>query len=757
MRQTVNRILTESRRRCAEEYTTPITEEIPSQLRSVSYSLRAPAPDKQVNTIVERLVATHDAALLNANNKKTHKSNLSKNEKDGLKWLQDMSSKGKVSVVQADKGGAILIVKPELLRKKVLEKLENPQLYTKLRNDPLNDLKKELFGLWKLGKSKKHVSDKIAYEIAGVTENDNMSTHPRFKPGVAYFYPMLKIHKVRKEELIPGVEPPARLVTSLREGVAKRSDVFLADRFLKSLEKDYCKDLLADTSDALRWLDAADQELSPNTKKELNCFTFDFKSLYDSLKPDLVKEATRHAMDKCRQNWSEELKKWIISLIDFSLRASVAKYDNSWWKQKNGIPTGGSLCVQLANITVFFVMSKKVFDVPDMMTNIKDIKRFIDDGAGFYLGSEEQFNVWLANVNRCIGPLGLHIDESIFRTNNHFINFLDIQYCFDDDEGKLQTDLYTKETDSKAYLNFSSAHPNHTFSGNVYSQSLRLRRIINSEVRLQMRLGELAEAFKKAGYPNDMVTEITGKVKNSERDISLKQKQQEEKSGQIIVVSTYEADKTIVEAVKDSEENFKRTQSFRSQQGTLFKYVKKVGPNIKSHLNTLKQQALGTKRGSAKKCNGPGCKTCGMIMQNSFVIIRKKKVKLSEGNCKSYNICYLARCKICEKPYTGRTVEQMNKRINGHRYYYKEIIKRAAAGTLQELDTNSDLYMLGMHLHFDHGLTDPNAFDSNMEFGILDIVNPADIDAKEYKWMHKLNTFQPVGINIEYPFGIPYL
>ena len=202
---------------------------------------------------------------------------------------------------------------------------------------------------------------KMAYEIAGVTENNNMSTHPRFKPGIPYFYPMLKIHKMRKEQLVPGVEPPARLVTSLKDGVAKRSDVFLADRFLKPLESDYCTDLLEDTSSALRWLDKINRELTPEIKKRLNCFTFDFKSLYDSLQPTLVIEAVKHAMETCRLYWSDELKNWIISLIDFSLRASVAKYDKNWWKQKNGIPTGGSLCVQLANITVLYMMSKKVW------------------------------------------------------------------------------------------------------------------------------------------------------------------------------------------------------------------------------------------------------------------------------------------------------------------------------------------------------------------------------------------------------------
>jgi hypothetical protein len=762
MRQTVNRILTESKKRCSEE-SSYSGEEIPSQLRTVSYNLRAPAPDKQVNTLVERLVVTHDASLLKVKEKKSRKSNpqikksnLSSDEQHGLKWLKEMSDKSKISIVQADKGGAILIVKPDLLRKKVLEKLENEQLYTKLQKDPLNDLKKELFDIWKFGKIQEHVSDKIAYEIGGVSENNNMSTHPQFKPGVPYFYPMLKIHKVRKEELVPGVDPPARLVTSLRDGVAKRSDVYLADRYLKSLEKDYCDDLLEDTSSALRWLDLADRELTPDEKKQVNCFTFDFKSLYDSLQPTLVKEAVRYAMDKCRPDWTDDFKNWIISLIDFSLKASVAKYNGEWWKQNNGIPTGGSLCVQLANITVFYVMSKKVYSIPNMMERIRYIKRFIDDGAGLFFGTEEQFKAWLRRVNDSINPLGLHIDESSFQTNAQYINFLDIQYCFDVD-GNLQTDLYTKETDSRSYLNFSSAHPNHTFSGNVYSQSLRLRRIINSNDRLKTRLDELADSFKKAGYPTKMVMEITNKVQNSQRNISKKLRKEEDDKEKIIVVSTYDADKNIVGAIKDSEDTFKLTQSFRNQHGPLFKYVKKVGPNLKTYVNTLKHQALGTKRGSVKRCGGRGCKTCGMLIKSPFVMIKNKKIHLAEGTCKSYNICYLARCRICNKFYTGRTVAPLHKRINGHRESYTAVVNSIAEDDQDELDTNSDLYVLGLHLHHDHELIHPGAFDQYMEFGILDVTNPTNIERKEYAWMHKLNTFQPVGINTEYPFGIPLL
>ena len=113
-----------------------------------------------------------------------------------------------------------------------------------------------------------------------------------------------------------------------------------------------------------------------------------------------------------------------------------------------------------------------------------------------------------------------------------------------------------------------------------------------------------------------MISEITSKVQNSVRDISVKQKKELKDQEKIIVVSTHEADGNIVEAIKDCEENLKRTKSFRNQQGSLFKYVKKVGPNIKTQINTLKHQALGIKRGSAGMCGGPGCKTCNMIIKD---------------------------------------------------------------------------------------------------------------------------------------------
>ena len=252
-----------------------------------------------------------------------------------------------------------------------------------------------------------------------------------------------------------------------------------------------------------------------------------------------------------------------------------------------------------------------------------------------------------------------------------------------------------------------------------------------------------------------MLGEITNKVLNSLRDISVKQKN-EVNDDSIRVISTFGADDKLVSAVKKSEETFKMTPSLRNIPGKLFKYVKKVAPSIRSQVNSLKHQALGTK-GGLKKCNGRGCKCCKMLALAPSTTINSKRIRLVSGSCKTYNIIYLALCNICDKPYTGRTIDPIHTRVCGHRHCYIEVLRKAESNSLESLDTSKDLYSLGLHLHLEHGCSDPLDFDKNIKFAILEVVNPSNIEVKEYNWMHQLNTFQPVGINTQYPFDLSYI
>ena len=735
---------------------------VPPTLYRSFYGTQSPAEENAVNTIVDNMVNNHNVKLQKQQKMSNCRKNITKDEEEGLRWLVKKTSAGEIAVVKADKGGAILIVYPSLLRQKVVEKLEDEELYIKFKNDPSEKLHLELFDLWLDGKLNGFVSSQEARAVMGVTDNNNKSTSPHFKPGTSYFYPMLKIHKLRKEEVTVGANPPARLVTALQEGISKRSDVFLAKTLIQDLEKDFCNDLLKDTNGVLLWLDDIDRKSSLQSKKTYKSFTFDYKSLYDSLQPDLVIEALDTAMSECRTDWSDDFRKWILELVKISLKCAVGKFEDCWYRQKKGIPTGGSLCVELANITVYYIMRKEVYGNSNLMKHIAFVKRYIDDGAGFFTGSQRQFASWLHNVNLALKPYGLFIDESKFEEVGVCVPFLDILFCIDLD-GKLFTDLHIKPTDSRSYLHFGSSHPNHVYSGIVYSQCSRLRRIIISNDILKIRISELCKSFVSCGYPKSMVERISNKVLTVCRDLNVLINKRHSslnntpstQSHKVRIISTFGTDQSLVDCVKEAIPHLKETKSFKNKDVS-FDFVKKTAPSIGSKLAILKKTSLGIGVGGTSPCGTPKCQCCSVISPIPLpnVAVNGQKVVLPNGNCKSKNVVYLAQCNLCSnKCYVGRTVQTLHKRVNGHRQSFATVVNKGL-NYVNSPDTD-DTFCLGIHLFNEHGIT--SGFNDYFRFHVLEHVSPLHMEKCEHLWIHKLNTLFPYGMNRSNPFGLPIL
>ena len=507
-----------------------------------------------------------------------------------------------------------------------------------------------------------------------------------------------------------------------------------------------------------------------NVKRSLRCFSFDFRSLYDSLSPELVLEALNHAFTTCRQDWSPELRTWIINLVKLSLKSSVGVYEDNWYRQKNGVPTGGTLCVQLANITVFYVLSKEIYTEPNLMKNIQTVKRYIDDGSGTFRGTKRMFSEWIIQVNSLISPYGLYIDEHNIEDPGSYVSFLDIRFCFDFD-GNLQTDLYVKETDARSYLYFGSSHANHVFSGIVYSQCLCLRRIINNQERLTHQLTILKDCFLKCNYPSKMVNNIVNKVKSLERKLDKKVRDElKTSSDEIRVISTFDTDHQIVEVTKKQASNLSLTKSFSSSNtaqtgsssksnNSVFKYVKRTGPSLKNKLVRVKDLALG-KHGKTEPCNKSRCKLCEMISDHTDLTVNGFKITSARGLCTTYNIIYLFLCTICTKPYVGRTVSSLNIRANQHRSAFYKVLKFSNNSELNEseFDNDSDdIYSLGIHLIKDHNFCNRTDFNKTYRVLVLEVCSPNNLEVKEHKWIHRLNSLMPNGINRTNPFSIPSL
>ena len=756
--------------------------ELPQKLRRVNYGKHAPGEDEIVNCATNRMHEELDAKLRKVAGKRKpsnpRNSNLTAFERDGLSWLERKVKAGEIAVVEADKGGAIIITTPGLLKKKTLEKLENPDLYEIIPDDPTKELHKELVELWIAGKTNGLVSATTANNVMGISNNDNkagtgptnrLSTLPHYRPGTSYFYPTLKIHKVPVEQLVPGVEPPCRLITALQDGVSKRSDVYLADRYLRLLERDFCQDLLIDSNDALWWLEVVNNTLDHNQKRGLRPFTFDYKALYDSLTPDLVCEALEIAMDELRDDWSEEKKQWILDLVKLSLKSAVGRYGNVFYRQKRGVPTGGSLCVQLANIAVYYIMRKFVYSDEALMSKMPCLKRYIDDGAGFYNGTKRQFGEFINTVNQRIGTVGLNIDEHNIVDPSNYVAFLDIQFTFDQ-EGSLQTDLYVKPTDSRSYLQYGSTHPNHVFSAIVYSQSLRLRRIINNDTRLRGRLEELKEAFLNSNYPANMVNNIIAKVASLSR--VLKDRNNRSNAATISptpvinrtarIITTYGSDADLVKVVETFEPSLVSSPSLsllatdpenRTQQHKILSFVKRTGSSIRNKLVKSKQLALDTGVKGTQPCNRKNCKTCDSVSLLPVHKINDRRVEPKSGTCTTYNVIYALHCTACDKYYIGRTVRKLGDRFGEHRRKFYQLLKNPDFSN----DHDDDEFSPGLHLTECHSATTEESFNEIYRVFIVDVCSPQTLDVREHKYIHELNTIKPFGINSVSPFGLPVL
>ena len=253
-----------------------------------------------------------------------------------------------------------------------------------------------------------------------------------------------------------------------------------------------------------------------------------------------------------------------------------------------------------------------------------------------------------------------------------------------------------------------------------------------------------------------MVEKIVTKVRNTPRNIERAEPEsaedEEDTSKAILVVSSYGTDDKLIKTLKSHENDILKTNSFRNASKPLFQFVKKTSTNIGSKLSVLKSLALGNKNGHTVPCNGHGnCKCCALIGDN-VEEVNGLPVKQAPGNCKSKNVIYLVTCRLCSKPYIGRTVQWICKRMDGHRTCYYKVLRNH-----KDVDVLSDDYSLGLHIANEHGCVDEADFNRLYNVQILENCSPSSLEKKEHCYIHKYNTLFPLGLNKTNPFGLPIL
>jgi hypothetical protein len=387
------------------------------------------------------------------------------------------------------------------------------------------------------------------------------------------------------------------------------------------------------------------------------------------------------------------------------------------------------------------------------------LARLIDDVFFLWNDSEDKLIEFINHLNSCHDSIKFEVTYS-----QDTVHFLDTTIFIKD--GALRTSIFTKPSDKKQYLHYSSNHPLHVMKAIPYSQALRFRRIIDDDTSLHAELLTLMKFFKHRGYPSKLLNDTLSKINSIDRALTLIYK---DATAKRLAFDKYLKGKSFLPLIVQFSYSF-TDQKLCDFLHVLWDELVKVNV-VLSNVFLHEFPQLVYKRGTTignllisskfkpfldaqdlenidiltslanepnipfvfrvTQCNSDRCKCCEHIVPTSTFHNSNKTVNhdiLSDFNCASSNLLYVISCMKCCNLYVGQTRRTLRERLTNHRSNI-------------HLKTHTSI-----SIHFNlptHSISDL------IITPILDISSLTDPDRikMEYKYMSLLGTFYPKGLN----------
>ena len=290
--------------------------------------------------------------------------------------------------------------------------------------------------------------------------------------------------------------------------------------------------------------------------------------------------------------------------------------------------------------------------------------RYIDDVFGIWLGSVESLQAFHSVANS-IHP-NIKVDLRYSETK---IEFLDVLVGLNN--GYVKTDLFSKPTDSKTYLHFSSDHPSHTKKAVPMGLALRMKRICSDPDDYNRHKQELKDRLVERGYPDDLIEGGFKRADDTERDNLLGGNTRKSKTiDRVPLVITYSNYlPSIRKVLKDKKHLLRHSEHLSDifKRDSLVSYRR--GRNLKDMLVHAKTKRLLRGERGPQNC-GKNCVICRRMFSESALIQGPSKSSCTFDRtigCKSFNVIYGVYCKVCHcLCYVGETGGALYARLANH-------------------------------------------------------------------------------------------
>lgn len=568
------------------------------------------------------------------------KYNISDDENSAIQSLQNNKD---IVLKPADKGSAIVIQNRKDYIEECMRQLNDTTFYKELPTDPT-------------GRFESEISNFLTSNAEnGKLTKDELTHLAPTNSRTSVFYTLPKIHKRLNK-------PPGRPIVSgnksCTEMISHFCDFHL--RNIVSKTKSYIKDSY-DFLDKIKKI--------KNLPKETLLVTMDVSSLYTNIDHVEGIDAVRSFLMKTH---SKQFTDFICGLLNLILSCNYFRFGNKYFLQIMGTAMGTPTAPNFANL----FMAKLENEMLDKCPTKKPFTwlRYLDDVFFIWPHGKDELDKFLDYVQQYASTNNMKskISYDVNISDDH-VNFLDIKVNLK--EGRLETDLFSKPTDSHTYLRFDSCHPQHTKKGILKSQFLRLNRICSDKSTLLRRIDEFKTYFRDQNYP---IQQIENAIQDTFKHTPDTKKHDTKNSENItpcivtfhpklsylsnILQSNYY--KSDIEHNHDLKATFPRPPivAFRKQPNLRNKLIRSdIVEKPRINRDTISNN---------NKCNKPRCKCCQHFLESNTITNKhsKKYVNvINGGNCSTKNCIYAITCKQCDLLYIGQTIRSINERFIAHK------------------------------------------------------------------------------------------
>ena len=454
----------------------------------------------------------------------------------------------------------------------------------------------------------------------------------------------------------------------------------------------------------------------------MNLFTLDVEKLYPSIQPELALLAIHDAlaMDKTTD---KKTKTAIEHFIRLSFEQSYVSYRNECFKSKIGIPTGGSLSRQIADIFLHWILFIKMSPKLSLLEAIRFWKRFIDDCIGIWRGTQRSFINFVNQLNAETSKYGIRfpLNEMQFGKSVHMLDL----FVYLEENNRIHYKSYMKPTDAKRYLNPNSFHPRSVFYSVPFSQLLRTLRNNSKEETKTAELNKCISHFKNSGYNSAILNQLKDDaISKASTNPGTPQDDVETLVFPIHYFSGLSDLKKLLKSLKNEfQELIGDTRIMvatkkRSSLGNVFVRNKQL-----SFTNTILDN---------QRCNARGCRQCPLSSDKRNLLVNGELIRVPRHlNCKSKNVIYMWVCKLCfEKDvYFGRTIQECHDRTSGHHGSFNEEKWEKSVLSTHAKDMHQTQFSL-----------------DNFSISIVKKVSPQQLRREEFRFIDKYRTI-PLGLN----------